>query len=278
MLGDTVTESTRTFQHRPFKLEEHIDRLYKSLKLTRIDPGFDQAEMLKLSNEVLAVNASNYAEGEDCWLVHNISRGLSIAGADPTVTGSSATVMIFTQPMDLRSWVKYYTEGCHAVTPMSRVIPSQSLDARIKNRSRMAYTLAETEVKLVDREAQSVILDIYGNVSENKGGNIFVFSDGILKTPTTENCLSGISRATVLQLAKGLNIETKEMRMQPYDLATADEVFFTSTPYCIMPATQFNGLQIGSGQVGPITKGLLSAWSELVGMDIIKQAQLQPST
>lgn len=277
MLGDTVTESTRTFQHRPFKLEEHIDRLYKSLKLTRIDPGFDQAEMLKLSNEVLAVNASNYAEGEDCWLVHNISRGLSIAGADPTVTGSSATVMIFTQPMDLRSWVKYYTEGCHAVTPMSRAIPSQSLDARIKNRSRMAYTLAESEVKLVDREAQSVILDIYGNVSENKGGNIFVFSEGILKTPTTENCLSGISRATVLQLAKGLNIETKEMRMQPYDLATADEVFFTSTPYCIMPATQFNGLQIGSGQVGPITKGLLSAWSELVGMDIIKQAQLQPS-
>ena len=275
MLGDTVTESTRTFEYRPFKLEEHISRLYKSLKLTRIDPGFDQTEMLRLSNEVLALNASNYAAGDDCWLVHNISRGLSIAGADPTITGSSATVMIFTQPMDLRSWARYYSKGCHAVTPMSRVIPSQSLDARIKNRSRMAYTMAESEVKLVDKDAQSVILDIHGNVSENKGGNIFAFSDGVLKTPTTENCLSGISRATVLELARALNIETKEMRLQPYDLATADEVFFTSTPYCIMPATQFNGLQIGSGKVGPITKSLLSAWSKLVGIDVVKQAVSQ---
>jgi branched-chain amino acid aminotransferase len=63
--------------------------------------------------------------------------------------------------------------------------------------------------------------------------------------------------------------------LQPYDFYTADEAFFTSTPYCIMPATRFNGLPIGDGQVGPVTKRLLAAWSELVGVDIIGQGQRQ---
>lgn len=275
MLGDTVTESTRTYAHRPFKLKEHIDRLYKSLKVTRIDPQCTPAEMIRITLDVLEANLPGYAEHEDCWIVHNISRGLSIAGADPTVQAGAPTVMIFTQPMDLRSWAPFYQMGCHAVTAMSRVVPSQSLDARIKNRSRLAYTLAEMEVKLVDPAAQGVILDIHGNVAENKGGNIFVVADGVLKTPTTANCLAGLSRETALQLAVKLGIPTQETVMQPYDLATADEIFFTSTPYAIMPATRFNGLPVGDGQVGPVTNQLLKAWSELVGVDIAKQAQDQ---
>ena len=275
MLGDTVTESTRTFAHHPFKLREHIDRLYKSLKVTRIDPGCDAGEMLRITDDVLQANLATYGADKDCWLVHNISRGLSIAGSDPTKTASRATVMIFTQPMDLRSWAGFYTHGCHAVMAMSRAIPAQSLDARIKNRSRLAYTLAESEVKLVDPLAQGVILDIYGNVSENKGGNIFLVSDGVLKTPTTANCLDGVTRQTTLQLARDLGIPTLECVLQPYDLATADELFFTSTPYCIMPATRFNGLDVGTGGIGPITTRLLAAWSDLVGVDIVKQARDQ---
>jgi branched-chain amino acid aminotransferase len=277
LLGDTVTESTRTFGHRPFKLEEHVARLYKSLKVTRIDPGMNAVEMLDVTLRMLEANLTTYGEEQDCWIVHNISRGLSIPGPDPTVQRSGATVMIYTQPMDLRGWARFYTEGCHAVTPMSRIVPSQSLDARIKNRSRMAYTLAEMEVKLVDPEAQSVILDIHGNVAENKGGNVFVVSSGVLRTPRPTNCLAGISRETVMQLANNQNILVEQTELQPYDLYTADEVFFTSTPYCIMPATKFNGLPVGDGRVGPITQRLLAAWSELVGLDIIEQATKQLS-
>ncbi len=273
MLGDTVTESTRTFGHRPFKLEQHIARLYKSLKVTRIDAGISEEEMLHVTLRLLETNLPTYREHEDCWIVHNISRGLSIAGADPTSQSGAATVMIFTQPMDLSSWAKFYTEGCHAVTPMSRIVPAQSLDARIKNRSRMSYTLAEMEAKLVDPQAQGIILDIHGNVAENKGGNIFIVSDGKLKTPTTKNCLAGLSRETVIQLAAELEIPCEETELQPYDLYTADELFFTSTPYCIMPATKFNGLPVGNGQVGSMTLRLLAAWSELVGVYIVDQAQ-----
>jgi branched-chain amino acid aminotransferase len=198
-----------------------------------------------------------------------------VLGPDPTVQRSGATVMIYTAPLDLRGWASYYQQGCHAVTAMSRAIPSQSLDARIKNRSRMAYTLAEMEVKLVDADAQGVILDIHGNIAENKGGNVFVVSEGVLKTPTASNALAGITRETVLELAQQLGIETAETLLQPYDLYTADEVFFTSTPYCLMPATRFNGLPVGDGQVGSVTKQILAAWSGLVGMDIVGQALQQ---
>jgi branched-chain amino acid aminotransferase len=155
------------------------------------------------------------------------------------------------------------------------MVPSQSLDPRIKNRSRLPYTLAEMEAKLVDPEAQSVILDLDGHVAENKGGNIFAVSKGVLRTPTTVNCLAGISRAAALELAQQLGIPTQETVLQPYDLATADEMFFTSTPYCIMPSTKFNGHAVGDGQVGPVTKRLLAAWSELVGLDIVAQAEAQ---
>jgi branched-chain amino acid aminotransferase len=278
MLADTVTESTRTFRHIPFKLDEHIERLYMSLKLTRIDPQMSAAQMTRVTLDLLEANLRNYAEHEDCWIVHNISRGLSIAGADPTRQLGAPTIMIFTQPMDLRSWAGFYSEGCHAVTPMSRMVPSQSLDPRIKNRSRLAYTLAEMEAKLVDPQAQSVILDTNGHVAENKGGNIFAVTKGVLRTPTTINALAGISRATALELAQRLGIPTEETVLQPYDLATADELFFTSTPYCIMPATRFNGFVVGDGKVGPITRRLLAAWSELVGLDIVAQAEAQLNT
>ena len=158
----------------------------------------------------------------------------------------------------------FYTKGCHAVTPPTRMVPS-ILDARIKNRSRLFYTLAEIEAKLVDPDAQSVILDIHGNVAENKGGNIFMIKDGKLITPTTANCLEGLTRNSTMEIARSLDIEVIEAVIQSYDLATADEMFITSTPYSIMPATKFNGMPIADGNVGPITKKLIQGWSDRVG-------------
>lgn len=274
MLGDSITESTRTFAHSPFRLNDHIQRLFRSLKVARIDCGHTPEEMTEFTLSTLEANLPQMATGDDCWIVHNISRGLLRHGPSPSQS-NPATIMIFTDHLDLRGWARYYTEGCHAVTSMSRAIPAQSLDARIKNRSRLSYTLADAEARLVDPEAQVVILDTDGYVSENKGGNIFAVVDGELRTPTSENCLAGVSRQTVLDLANQLGIPARECRVQPYDLYTADEVFFTSTPYCIMPATKFNGISVGDGQVGSITRRLLTAWSDMVGVDIVAQGQQQ---
>ena len=272
-LGDTMTESTRTFGHKPFKLTLHIERLYKSLKVSRINPGLSPQEMTAITQNVLETNLPHVPPHEDVWITHNISRGMGAAAADPTLQRSPATVIIHTTPMILRDWAGFYTEGCHAVTPFSRAIPTQSLDARIKNRSRLAYTLAEAEVKLVDPQAQGIMLDVDGNVAENKGANFFIYADGTLKTPHARGALAGISRATALELAAQLDIPTQITDFQPYDIYTAAEAFFTSTPYCIMPATRFNGLAVGDGAVGPVTRRLLQGWSDLVGLDIVAQAQ-----
>ena len=76
----------------------------------------------------------------------------------------------------------------------------------------------------------------------------------------------------MLELAAQIGVRVEVTDFQPYDIYTADEAFFTSTPYCIMPATKFNGLPVGDGQVGTVTKQLLQAWSEHVDVDIVGQA------
>lgn len=270
MLGDTATESTRTFLHKPFKLREHIERLYLSLKIMRLDPEASPEEMERVSLEVMERNLPMYPD-EDLWIVHNISRGAYPPSGDQS-TRRLPTVIIHTAPMNLDYWAEFYVRGCHAVTPMSRMMPAQSLDPKIKNRSRMAYTLAELETKLVDPRAQGIILDTDGFLAENKGGNFFLIKDGVLKTPPTWQALAGITRQTTIDIAKNRGVPVDVTPLQPYDVYTADEAFFTSTPYCIMPATRFNGLPVGDGKVGAITKGLLDGWSELAGFDIVDKA------
>ena len=273
-LGHCVTDSARTFRHSPFKLDQHIARLYDSLKVARINPGITQQDMLAATLDLLERNLKLYRAEDDCWIVHNVSAGMAPMGPSP-VQSSKATIMIANQPLNLTGWQKYYHEGCHAVTPFSRQIPSQSLDARIKNRSRMFYTLAEQEVKIVDNDAQSVILDTDGFVAENKGGNVFLVKNGVVRTPTSINGLAGVTRQTTLEICDTLGIPHEETRLLPYDLYTADEVFFTSTPYCLMPATRFNGLPVGDGQVGPVSQAILQGWFDLTGVDVIAQADAQ---
>ena len=274
LLGDSVTESTRTFCHEPFRLDDHLRRLFRSLKVARINCGLSLEELRESTLQVLEANRSRMQPDDDCWIVHNISRGVLRPGPSPE-QANPATIMIYTDHLDLTGWADHYKRGCHAVTSISRVVPAASLDPKIKNRSRLAYTIADAEARLVDPDAQCVILDVDGYVAENKGGNIFAVIEGELRTPTTENCLAGVSRQTVLELAQQLEIPCREARLQMYDLYSADEVFFTSTPYCMMPATRFNGLPVGDGAVGPVFNRLLSAWSGKVGLDIAAQARRQ---
>ena len=227
--------------------------------------------MLKVTGEVIDRNLPAYQSDDDFWIVHNVTRGPADFTNDPSKK-NEPTVIIFTSRLDLSYWAKFYTEGCHAVTPFSRQSPSQAIDPKIKNRSRLAYTLCDLEVKLVDPAAQCILLDTDGNLTENKGGNFFIVADGKVETPTTRNTLAGESRRTVLELCGELGIPCAERDLQPYHVYTADEAFFTSTPYCIMPATKFNGLAVGDGEVGAITKRLLQAWSDRVGLDIVAQA------
>jgi branched-chain amino acid aminotransferase len=141
----------------------------------------------------------------------------------------------------------------------------------MKYRSRMHYYLADKEAQLVDPEAQALLLDLAGNVTETGGANFLIVERGAIVSPTLVNTLPGISRSVVIELAGRLNIPFVERDIQVHSVMNADEAFTASTPYCLLPVTKINGVPIGDGRPGPVLGKLLEAWSERVGLDIAQQ-------
>jgi branched-chain amino acid aminotransferase len=105
-------------------------------------------------------------------------------------------------------------------------------------------------------------------------GQFFIIKDGQLLTAEPRNILRGVTRKNVLELVRDLGLPCLECNIEPYDVITADEAFYTGTSFSILPATRFNGHSIGSGQPGPITERLIGAWNEMVGVDIKAQARM----
>jgi branched-chain amino acid aminotransferase len=273
LMGDIVTESTRTFNMRPFKLQEHLDRLSFSLKATEIDLGMGLDDLEKATLELLERNRSSFGPDDDCWLVHNISRGIAPFQREPDRTYRPSTVVIDCYPIDFVSLAPEYEAGVHVIVPSTRQLPAESLDPKIKHRSRMHMNLAALEAEKIDPDAYPVMLDLQGNLSEGTGANFFIVSDGVVRTPGPRSVLRGVSRQTVLDLCQDIGVPSLEEDLQAYDALVADEAFLTSTPYCLVPVTRFNGQSVGDGVPGPVTGQLLDAWSELVSVDIVDQAR-----
>ena len=273
VLGATVTEMTRTFRQQPYRLEDHIDRLFRSLKYTRMDIGTSKSELMTISRELLANNAKLIDPDDELGLIHFVT-----AGEFPVYAGSAGraarltpTVCAHTFPMPFELWVSKLDTGSHLVTPSIRHVPPQCYDPKMKYRSRMHYYLADKEAQLVDPDASALLLDLDGNVTETGGANFLIVERGTIVSPTLTNTLPGISRATVIELAAELGIPFVEKDIQVHSVMNADEAFTATTPYCILPVTKINGVPIGDGKPGPIWKRLLAAWSQRVGVDIERQ-------
>ncbi len=133
--------------------------------------------------------------------------------------------------------------------------------------------VANQEVESSDPEAWAVLLDMNGNLAEGMGSNIFVVRDGELLTPREKFVLPGISRQTVIDLARQLDIPVSEADIDLYDSYDADEMFLTSTSLCICPVSQINGVAIGSNNQawGPITQQLAEAYRHFVDCDFVGQ-------
>lgn len=273
VLGATVTEMTRTFRHQPYRLEDHIDRLFRSLKYTRMDVGLTKAQLLSISRELVANNAKLIHPEDELGLIHFVT-----AGEFPVYAGSAAggartspTVCAHTFPMPFELWARKIEHGVHLVTPAIRHVPPQCYDPKMKYRSRMHYYLADKEAQLVDPDASALLLDLHGNVTETSGANFLIVERGTIVSPTTVNTLPGISRATVIELAAKLGIPFVERDIQVHSVMNSDEAFTATTPYCLCPVTKLNGVSIADGKPGPIYCRLMSAWSDLVGVDILAQ-------
>ena len=268
MLGDVVFEVARTFNGKIFRLEEHIDRLYKSLKYSRITPDLSVEEMLNISEHVVNINDHLRAEVGDYTVWQFVTRG----PGRWTRSAGPPSICVRISPIDFGRFTQYFDQGAHGVITRTRSYPNESLDSKIKHHSRMNFNLAELEASDVDPEAWPILTDIQGNITEGTGYNIFIVTNGVIKTPRDNNILQGVSRKMVFDLSKQLNIPIIEEDIQPYDLYTADEVFFSSTSYCVLPVTKIDNRHIKDQTPGPITQQILAAWSEIVGVDIIGQA------
>lgn len=277
MFGDMVFEMTRSFNKKQFKLREHLDRLMAGIKILRIPLDMNVDELESACLETIARNEAAFEEGDEHRLMIDVSRGLLgiYQGVVGTHKGPNVIIADFPLRWTVAGMGRLFDLGINAVIPSQRAIPAHLLDPKIKNRSRIHYLMANIEASRVKGENNwALLLDTDGFIAEGTGDNFFMVQDKCLITPEGRNVLRGISRAYIMnELAPQLGLRVLEKNIEPYDVSQADEAFMTGTPFCLLPVTSLNGVPIGKGQVGDITRLLLKTWSEHVGVDIVRQIQ-----
>ena len=277
MFGDMVFEMTRSFNNVQFKMREHLERLYASMKMVHLPIPMSIDEMEQAAYDTIEANKNAFAEDDEVRVMIDISRGLlSIyQGIVGVPTGPNIIIAVFPLRWTVVGMGKLFDIGINAVIPSQRAIPAQLLEPKVKNRSRLHYLMANVEVSNYEGDNNwALLVDPDGFIAEGTGDNFFIIKDEVIITPEGRNILRGISREYVMQeLAPQLGLKCIEKNIEPYDVFTADEAFMTGTPFCLLPVTSLNSVAIGDGQVGKITKLLLKTWSENVGVDIVKQIQ-----
>ena len=274
MFGDMVFEMTRSFNKKQFKLRQHLDRLYASMKHVHIPLKMTIDEMEEACYLTIEKNEPFFKEKDEHRLMINVSRGpLSIyqeifdGKLEPNVT-----IADFPLKWTVQGMGKLFDTGINAIIPSQRAIPANLLDPKVKNRSRLHYMMANIEVSRFPGENNwPLLLDPDNYITEGTGDNFFIVKDDVLYTPEPRNILVGISRGYIFELANELGIKYIECNLVENDINNADEAFMTATPFCILPVTQIHGKNIGDGKRGNIMNKLLTQWSKNVGVDIEKQ-------
>ena len=277
MFGDMVFEMTRSFNGEQFKLREHLERLFNGIRILRIPIRQSIDEMIDICEETVRMNRVAFERTDEHRLLINVSRGpLGLYAPvfdnklEPTVIVADFPLKWTVAGMDV-----LIDEGINAVVTSQRAIPADLLEPKIKNRSRLHYQMANIEASQVaGKNNWALLLDTDGFVAEGSGDNVFFVKNGTVFTPEARNILVGISRNYIFDLCEQLEIPCKEMNFGLYEASTADESFMTATPFCLLPVTSINGLKLGNGKMGPITKMLHDQWSKNVGLNIFDQIKM----
>lgn len=267
--GDAVYDTLRTFEGVPFKLDYRTDRLFHSLRYTRIDPGLTKEALKGVMMEVIEANRPLVGPGEDLAFNYYISRA-SLALENGLTRAS--TVAVFPRKIDFASFAPLYLTGAPSMAPANRRTPPQCVSPKAKISNKMNHNVAELEVKAFEPTAYAIMLDLDGNITECPGANFLFVSEGRIKVPDTRFVLGGADMLAIIDMAEGIGIPCDEGTYTTYDLYNADEAFITSSSPFILPIVSFNGLPIGTGEVGPMTLKLTSSCMDLVGVDFVTQA------
>lgn len=272
VLGAAVTDFLRTFHQRPYRMEDHIQRFYRSCKYARITPPVDLAESVSISEHLLNTNAPLHP-GQELGLIFYMTAGENsvYAGAAGVPANPAPSYVQHTFPMRFDLFRDIFVNGVHCMTPAPRHWPPQCLSSKIKNRNRLHMWIGEQEIRQLDPTAMPLYLDIHGNITETGGSNFVIYRDGKVISPRRNNVLWGISLTVLEEILAQLGVPFVEDDIQTYDVVNADEAWIPTTPYCLGPVVKFNGVPIGNGTPGPMWRRVIDHWSGIVDKDIYRE-------
>lgn len=251
--GSGVFEGIRAYDGQIFKLHEHSQRLIDSAKIMDMEIPYSVEELDTASKQVLEINNLS-----DAYLRPIAWRGSEQMG----VSAQEAKIHVAIATWE---WPSYFSPEARAkgislktskwCRPMPNSAPVHSKSTGLY----MICTLSKHEAEAAGYD-DALMLDYRGYVSEGTGANFFLIKDGILNTPTPDCFLNGITRQTVMQLAKDRGIEVVERFIKPEELKTADEIFVTGTAAEVTAVGKIDDLTF---TVGPVTRQLRDDYENL---------------
>ena len=260
--ASSVFEGIRCYKTRRgtaiFRLEEHMDRLMLSAKIYRMDMAFTRDQIRDVCIEGVALNGL-----EACYIRPLIYRGYENLGVNPF--GSPVEVAVAAFP-----WGKYLGEDALTkgvpvkVSSWQRFAPN-TLPAMAKASANYMNSQLMKMEALVDGYVEAIALDVNGYVSEGSGQNVFAVIKGELYTPPlSSSILAGITRSSVMTLAKELEINVREEVMPREMLYAADELFYAGTAVEVSPIASVDRIPVGKGERGPVTQLIQEAFFAIV--------------
>ena len=253
LYGDGIFESLRTYNRKPFLLDEHVKRLLRGLKLLRIRPPLS-ASQFKLA-VLKTLRANRFKES---YIKIMVTRGIAKEhGLGPTKIAGKPSVIILIE--EQKPFPKtLFSTGWKAI--VSSVVRTETPSSRIKSLCYLDSVLAKMEAKR-NAANEAFLLDERGNLAEGTISNIFLVKLGTIYTPSEDApILPGITRNLVIKLAKQAAFHVVVKMITPKELYTAEECFVTFSGAGIVPVTKIWKKKIGNGKCGSITASLITLY------------------
>jgi branched-chain amino acid aminotransferase len=259
LFGDSVYETIALIDRRLVFLSEHLDRLERSASRIYLElPSRAQVER--------AISDTIAAAGEDSARIRvMVTRGVGGVDLDPATAGSPRLVVI-AQPLGAPT-AEMLEAGVAVATVKSSRNALASVDPAVKSGNYLGSVLAMADARRgFPGVNEAIMCSSNGGVAEGATSNVFVVEGGKIETPALAvGILGGVTRGKVLLLARGASIVTEEVTfLAPERLRAADEVFLTSAVRGILPVTTVDGVRVGSGRPGPVTRRLLALYRRLI--------------
>jgi branched-chain amino acid aminotransferase len=246
--SDTTYDVVHVCNGRFFRLEDHLERFLAGAAKLRFDLPLGKPEIAGMMHRLVALTGL-----EEAYVNVTASRG-PLAKGSRSPLDCRNRIYAFAIPMVWIAPPDEHDGGVSMIVAAPERIPSGSFDQTVKNY--MWGDLTAGMIEAADRKAKvAMLLDRDGNVTEGPGFNVFAVAGGRLMTPDT-GVLHGITRRTAIELAQGLNIETRIAPVSLDTLKRADEIFITSTAGGIIPVTRLDEQAVGDGAPGPVTMRL----------------------